>query len=70
MLKESGALKVKDVRIVVNSNVYFQQYGEKVKGQPCILQREEWQLIPGIIMYGFHLGCKCTICTVPAQNAP
>lgn len=41
--------------LLSNSNVYFQQYGAQIKGPLCILLREAWQLIPGIIIYGFHL---------------
>lgn len=53
-----GDLKEKDVFKVGNSNVYSQQYGALLKGALCILQREAWQLIPGVIIYSFHLGYK------------
>lgn len=36
----------------------LQQYGRTVKGPLCILQREAWQMIPDIIIYGFHLSYK------------
>ena len=57
-MRKRCALKVKDAFIVVDSNVYFQQYGEQVKGALCILQREARQLIPSVIIYGFHLDYK------------
>lgn len=57
-VERSGALKVKDVFIFVNLNVYSQQYGVLLKGPLCILQREAWQLIPGVIIYVFHLSYK------------
>lgn len=49
---------MKDALIVVNVNVYFQQYAKKLKGPFCIQQRDAWQLIPGIIIYCLHLDYK------------
>lgn len=37
-----------------------------VKGPLCILKREAWQLIPGVIIYGLNLS---TICPVIPQKA-